>query len=57
LTALKLNPANCQTEFNLGLSFARLRKQDEAAEHYRAALRINPNYAEAQIALRQLQNP
>jgi tetratricopeptide (TPR) repeat protein len=56
LTALKLNSANCQTEFNLGLTFARLGKRDEAAEHYRTALRINPNYPEAQTALRQLQS-
>jgi tetratricopeptide (TPR) repeat protein len=34
---------------------SRLGKRDEAAEHYRQALRINPNYREAQIALRQLQ--
>jgi tetratricopeptide (TPR) repeat protein len=56
LTALKLNPADCKTEFNLGLTFARLEKRNEAAEHYHAALRINPNYPEAQIALRQLQS-
>jgi superkiller protein 3 len=55
LTALKLNPADCKTEFNLGLTLSRLGKRDEAAEHYRQALRINPNYREAQIALRQLQ--
>jgi tetratricopeptide (TPR) repeat protein len=34
---------------------SRLGKRDEAAEHYRQALRINPNYAEAQTALRQLE--
>jgi len=54
LTALKLNPADSRNEFNLGLTFSRLGKRDEAAEHYRRALSINPNYPEAQIALRQL---
>jgi tetratricopeptide (TPR) repeat protein len=56
LTALKLNPGDCRNEFNLGLTFSRLGQRDEAAEHYRRALSINPNYPEAQIALRQLQN-
>ncbi len=54
LTALKLNPADSRNEFNLGLTFSRLGKRDEAAEHYHRALSINPNYPEAQIALRQL---
>ncbi len=56
LTALKLNPADAVNEFNLGLAFSRLGKRDEAAAHYRNALRIKPNYPEAQLALRQLQN-
>jgi tetratricopeptide (TPR) repeat protein len=38
------------------LTLSRLGKRDEAAEHYRQALRINPNYAEAQTALRQLRD-
>jgi tetratricopeptide (TPR) repeat protein len=57
LTALKLNPADAGNEFNLGLALSHLGKRDLAAEHYRNALRIKPNYPEAQLALRQLQIP
>jgi len=56
LTASRLNPADCEIEFNLALTLARLGRRDEAAEHYRQALRINPNYTDAQTALKQLQN-
>jgi tetratricopeptide (TPR) repeat protein len=57
LTALKLSPADYQTEFNLALTLSRQGKKAEAAGHYRQALRLNPNYTEAQRALRQLQSP
>jgi len=55
LTALKLNPADGRNEFNLALTYSRLGKRDEAAAHYRQALRLNPNYGDAQTALRQLE--
>jgi tetratricopeptide (TPR) repeat protein len=55
LTALKLNPADGRNEFNLGLTFSRLGRLQEAAEHFRQALRLNPGNADAEAALRQLQ--
>jgi tetratricopeptide (TPR) repeat protein len=56
LTALKLNSNDYQTEFNLALTLSRQGKRAGAEAHYRQALRINPNYSEAQRALSDLQN-
>jgi len=56
LTALKLDPKDYKTEFNVGLAFMRAGQKTEAAEHLRRAVRLHPDYPEAQAALRQLQS-
>ena len=54
MAALKNNSSDYQAHFNLALSMSRVGRKDEAIAHYREALRINPNYAEAQRALAEL---
>ncbi len=53
---LKLRPADAKTEFELALILTGLGKKDKAAEHCRQALRLQPDFPEAQAALRQLES-
>ena len=56
--ALAVTSDNCVAQNNLGLALMGRGKTDEAAAHYREALRIKPNYVEAYnnlaVALRAL---
>jgi tetratricopeptide (TPR) repeat protein len=49
--ALKLNSSSWLSHYNLGSGLARSGALEEAAQHYRTALRIKPNYARARYAL------
>ena len=52
--ALRLNADNPEAQFNLGMAFRRQGKREEAAAHYRAALRLKPDYSAAQQQLEAL---
>jgi len=45
--ALKINPADEDVHYDLGLVLARLGKVDEAISHYQEAVRLYPQYVEA----------
>ena len=45
--AARLDPNDAATQFNLGRTLMRLHKTKEADGHYRAAVRLKPDFAEA----------
>ena len=49
--AAQRNPGSWVAQNNLGLTVAREGRAAEAIDHYRTALRLNPNYAEADLSL------
>jgi len=44
-------PGNYRAHFNLGQSLSRIGKIEEAAQHYRDALRLRPSYLDARLNL------
>jgi tetratricopeptide (TPR) repeat protein len=44
---LRIRPDNAEAQHNWGVALAQQRKFAEAIEHFRAALAIDPNHAEA----------
>ena len=52
--ALRLNADNPEAHFNLALALWRQGKRDEAMAHLREALRLKPDYAEAQAQLKSM---
>ena len=53
--ALKLNAANPEAHYNLGLILLRLDRKAEASHHLQEALRLRPNYPEARRQLELLE--
>jgi tetratricopeptide (TPR) repeat protein len=53
--ALRLDPDQAVTHYNLGLALARAGKIKEAIAHYEQALRIKPDFTDARNALTRLQ--
>ena len=49
--ALRLNPADPETQVNFGLTLVKLGKHEEAKAHYLEAVRLQPNFAEAHFCL------
>jgi tetratricopeptide (TPR) repeat protein len=51
IDSLRLNPADPETQVNLGLTLVKLGRRTEAKPHYVEALRLQPNFAEAHFCL------
>ena len=49
--ALRLEPANATTHYNLGLTLTKLQRHSEAEQQYSEAARLNPSLAEAHLWL------
>jgi len=52
--ALQVDPRNWRAWYNMGNSYAVLKRRDEAVAAYREVLRINPGFEQAQRQLRAL---
>ena len=52
--ALRLNPADAELHYHLGLALARQGKRPEAAAQFGEALRLNPGYGPAREQLEAL---
>lgn len=48
-------PNYVSAHYNIANVLARLGKRDEAVQHYQAILRLQPNFAPAQQALKRIQ--
>ncbi len=55
LEALQIEPRNPGLHFNLGTAYFKTEKNKQAAESYRAALSLDPDFKEAANALRYLE--
>jgi Flp pilus assembly protein TadD len=55
LTELKINPVDFRAEYNVGYALKQLGMREEAAEHFRKALSIKPDYGMALEGLSALQ--
>ena len=53
--ALQLDPGQAETHYDLGVTLARAGRMPEAIEQWKQALQLNPDYTDAQNALKQLQ--
>lgn len=51
LRAIQLKPGGAELHFKLGHSYEKLRRLDESARAYRAALKLRPDFPEAQNGL------
>jgi cytochrome c-type biogenesis protein CcmH/NrfG len=49
--ALRLKPDDAEAWYNLGVSYGKLGRCQEAVEAYREALRLKPDFAEAWVGL------
>jgi tetratricopeptide (TPR) repeat protein len=54
--ALRFDPNNPGTHFNLGIALAKKGNLREAAEHFRQAIYLKPDYEEARRALKLAQD-